>query len=62
MTEAEDHDLGVKEKLTPFGFFLPEYDDLFLFFTLGYVNTFAIKQPFPPCESALAWGFPQSAA
>ena len=32
MTEAEDHDLGVKEKLTPFGLFLPEHDDLFLLF------------------------------
>ena len=39
LTEAEDHDLGVEEKLTPFGFFLPEHDDLFLFFTLGYVSS-----------------------
>ena len=39
MTEAEDHDLGVKEKLAPFGFFLPEHNDLFLFFTSGYVNS-----------------------
>lgn len=39
LTEAEDHDFGVKEKMTPFGFFLPEHDDLFLFFTLGYVNS-----------------------
>lgn len=39
LTKAEDHDLGVEEKLTPFGFFLPEHDDLFLFFTLGYVSS-----------------------
>jgi hypothetical protein len=39
LTKAEDHDLGVTEKLTPFGFFLPEHDDLFLFFTLGYVSS-----------------------
>ena len=39
LTEAEDHDSGVKEKLTPFGFFLPEHDDLFLFFTSGYVSS-----------------------
>ena len=31
LTKAEDHDLDVKEKLTPFGFHLPEHDDLFLF-------------------------------
>ena len=31
LTKAEDHDLDVKEKLTPFGFYLPEHDDLFLF-------------------------------
>ena len=33
LTKAEDHDLGVKTKLTPFGFYLPQYDDIFLFFT-----------------------------
>jgi len=33
LTKAEDHDLGVKTKLTPFGFYLPQHDDLFLFFT-----------------------------
>ena len=39
LTKAEDHDLGVKEKLTPFGFFLPEHDDFFLFFTKGYASS-----------------------
>jgi transposase len=39
LTKAEDHDFGVKEKLTPFGFFLPEHDDLFLFFTKGYASS-----------------------
>jgi len=39
LTEAEDHDLDVKEKLTPFGFHLPEHDDLFLFFTKGYASS-----------------------
>ncbi len=39
MTEAEDHDLGVKTKLTPFGFYLPQHDDLFLFFTKSYVSS-----------------------
>lgn len=38
-TKTEDHDFGVKEKLTPFGFFLPEHDDLFLFFTAGYASS-----------------------
>ena len=39
LTKAEDHDLGVETKLTPFGFFLPQYDDLFLFFTEGYTTS-----------------------
>ena len=39
LTKAEDHDLGVKEKLTPFGFYLPEHDDLFLFFTESYASS-----------------------
>jgi transposase len=39
LTKAEDHDLGVKEKLTPFGFYLPEHDDFFLFFTAGYASS-----------------------
>ena len=39
LTKAEDHELGVKEKMTPFGFFLPEYDDFYLFFTPGYASS-----------------------
>ncbi len=39
LTKAEDHDLGVKEKLTPFGFHLPQYDDLFIFFTKSYASS-----------------------
>jgi transposase len=39
LTKAEDHDLGVKEKLTPSGFYLPEHDDFFLFFTAGYASS-----------------------
>lgn len=35
LTKAEDHDLGVKTKLTPFGFYVPQHDDLFLYFTAG---------------------------
>ncbi len=39
LTTAEDHDLGVKTKLTPFGFYLPQHDDLFLFFTKSYATS-----------------------
>lgn len=39
LTKAEDHDLGVDTKLTPFGFFLPQYNDYFLFFTEGPVTS-----------------------
>ncbi len=36
LTKAEDHDLGVKTKLTNFGFYLPQYNDLYYFFSKGY--------------------------
>ena len=39
LTKAEDHDLGVDTKLTPFGFFLPQYNDYFLFFTESPVTS-----------------------
>jgi hypothetical protein len=39
LTKTEDHDLGVKEKLTPFGFYLPQHDDFFLFFTASYASS-----------------------
>ena len=35
LTKAEDHDLGVKTKVTPFGFFLPQHNEFYLFFTEG---------------------------
>lgn len=39
LTKTEDHDLDVKAKLTPFGFHLPQYDDIFLFFTESYASS-----------------------
>ena len=33
LTKASDHDFKPDAKLTPFGIFLPKYDDLFLYFT-----------------------------
>ena len=39
LTKTEDHDLDVKDKLTPFGFYLPQHDDLFLFFTKSYASS-----------------------
>lgn len=39
LTKTEDHDLGVNEKLTPFGFYLPQHADFFLFFTRGYASS-----------------------
>jgi uncharacterized protein YwbE len=35
LTKAEDHDLGVKTKLIPFGFYAPQHNDLFICFTEG---------------------------
>ena len=36
LTKADDHDLGVKTKLTDFGFHFPQHDDIYFFFTEGY--------------------------
>ena len=39
LVKAQDHDFNVKARLTPFGFFLPQYDDCFLFFTESKVTS-----------------------
>jgi len=35
VVRAADHDFGTIEKLTPLGIFLPDYDELYLYFTAG---------------------------
>lgn len=37
--KAADHDFRPDEKLTPFGIFLPQYDELYLYFTTSRVTS-----------------------
>ena len=39
MVKAMDHDTEPDEKLTPFGIFLPQYDELYLYFTNSRVTS-----------------------
>jgi hypothetical protein len=39
LTKADDHDYRAKEVLTPYGLFLPRYDDLWLYFTTSRVTS-----------------------
>jgi len=39
MVKAMDHDMEPDEKLTPFGIFLPQYDELYLYFTNSRVTS-----------------------
>jgi transposase len=39
MVKALDHDMEPDDKLTPFGIFLPQYDELYLYFTKSRVTS-----------------------
>jgi transposase len=39
IVQAFDHDFNPEEKLTPYGIFLPQYDELYLYFTTGRVTS-----------------------
>jgi len=39
IVKAMDHDMKPDEKLTPFGIFLPQYDELYLYFTKSRVTS-----------------------
>lgn len=39
IVKAFDHDFKPEEKLTPYGIFLPQYDELYLYFTTGRVTS-----------------------
>ncbi len=40
IVKALDHDFNAKKKLTPFGIFLPQYDELYLYFTRRVTSDF----------------------
>jgi Rhodopirellula transposase DDE domain len=39
LRKADDHDYNAKEVLTPYGIFLPHYDDLWLYFTTSRLTS-----------------------
>ena len=40
--KAFDHDFDPKEKVTPFGIFLPQYDELYLYFTQSRITSYNV--------------------
>ena len=57
--QALDHDFRPDEKLTPFGIFLPDYGDLFIYFTSSYVTSDFIVDCLTDCWQKLKKRFPK---
>jgi len=64
VVKAMDHDMGPDEKLTPFGIFLPQHDELYLYFTKSRITSDFImdclcdfwltaRERFPPVKTLL---------
>lgn len=59
MVRAADHDFQPAAKLTPFGIFLPQYGELFLYFTTSRLTSDFIADCLSDCWSSLRERFPQ---
>jgi transposase len=57
--KAADHDFHPDAKLTPFGIFLPEYDELFLYFTASPLTSDFMVDCLMDCWTTLRQRFPQ---
>ena len=57
--KALDHDFRPDEKLTPFGIFLPDHGDLFIYFTNTAVTSDFIVDCFSDCWQQLKARFPK---
>lgn len=57
--KALDHDFPTGEKLTPFGIFLPDYGDVFIYFTNTSVTSDFIVDCFTDCWQKLKTRFPK---
>jgi transposase len=57
--KAADHDFQPEAKLTPFGIFLPEHDELFLYFTASKLTRDFMVDCLSDCWAALRERFPQ---
>jgi transposase len=57
--KAADHDFQPEAKLTPFGIFLPEHDELFLYFTASPLTSDFMIDCLMDCWTKLRERFPQ---
>jgi transposase len=57
--KAADHDFQPNAKLTPFGIFLPEHDELFLYFTASRLTSDFMADCLIDCWTTLRERFPQ---
>jgi transposase len=57
--KAADHDFQPEAKLTPFGIFLPEHDELFLYFTASKLTSDFMVDCLMDCWVSLRDRFPQ---
>ncbi|BAY66958.1 transposase (plasmid) [Calothrix brevissima NIES-22] len=59
-TATEDHDYHPKTTLTPYGIFLPELDELFLYFTESKVTSDFIVDVLSDFWKSESWRFPDT--
>ena len=59
IVKAFDHDFKPEEKLTPYGIFLPQYDELYLYFTTGRVTSDFIVDCLEDFWQSVRTRFPQ---
>ena len=57
--KALDHDFNPEQKLTPFGIFLPDRDELYLYFTVSRVTSDFIADCLNDCWQQVQGRFPQ---
>ncbi len=58
-TETDDHDYNPKTSVTPYGIFLPELDELFLYFTESKVTSDFIVDALSDFWETQSWRFTQ---
>lgn len=58
VTETEDHNFQTKTTVTPYGIFLPELDELFLYFTESHVTSDFIVDVLEDFWKSESWRFP----
>ena len=59
VVKALDHDFNPEKKLTPFGIFLPDLDELYLYFTASRVTSDFIVDCLEACWQQIQGRFPQ---